>query len=371
MTNNTSIEDKVRCGLAITGGGTEAISMLLRGGGGSSFLEEAVVPYSGSALSTYLGVKPDKFCSVDTARMMAMASYEKLWERAATSDKIGIGVTCKLRKDDEREGRVHEFHIAVQTCTTTESWTYRFKADDLIREIQERIVAMQIVEVVGKQMEKHGNPLHLEEWGCDISDCLRMMDHQYLVSGKLWYEKKDHIFSMRMCNNYILFPGSFNPLHSKHIEMAKLAHKKYDKKVVFEVCMRNERKPPINLVKLESIIDGIYANRNEEWYGGYLVTNVSTMVEKARLLSDGKQTIMMGWDTWQTLLRLHQPMGQKEYGELVDSISSVIDKCIVFQRYPYTHQASHLRTHFPSHDVIEFDCGGVSSSNIRRGTPDE
>ena len=66
--------------LAVTGGGSAAISDLLAVPGGSKTLLEAIVPYSAESLLEFLRSMPEQFCSARTARMMAMAS-----SRAATA----------------------------------------------------------------------------------------------------------------------------------------------------------------------------------------------------------------------------------------------------------------------------------------------
>src|SRR5690349_1596077 len=63
--------------LALTGGGSGAISQLLSVAGGSRTVLEAIVPYSAAALSEFLGATPDQFCSPRTARLMAMAAFQR------------------------------------------------------------------------------------------------------------------------------------------------------------------------------------------------------------------------------------------------------------------------------------------------------
>src|SRR5262245_28880726 len=84
--------------LAVTGGGSEAIGELLRHGNGSKTLLEAVVPYDQKAFETFLGGKPDKFCSELAARQLALAAYNRA---RFLTDKpvIGVGATCSLVKD--------------------------------------------------------------------------------------------------------------------------------------------------------------------------------------------------------------------------------------------------------------------------------
>ena len=111
--------------LAITGGGAEIIGELLRHGSGSATVLDAVVPYGMAAMDRFLGRKPEKYCSEKTARLMAMVAYQRALELSKGSDGlagpdvIGIGATCKLKAANEREGRKHEIHVAIQAACKT------------------------------------------------------------------------------------------------------------------------------------------------------------------------------------------------------------------------------------------------------------
>ncbi len=61
--------------LAITGGGSRAVSDLLEVPGASRTLLEAQIPYTAESIIAYLGARPDEFCSERTARALAMAAF--------------------------------------------------------------------------------------------------------------------------------------------------------------------------------------------------------------------------------------------------------------------------------------------------------
>ncbi|HEY2883231.1 MAG TPA: hypothetical protein VGJ15_12375, partial [Pirellulales bacterium] len=63
--------------LAVTGGGSGAISDLLTVPGGSRTVLEVIVPYSAAALVEFLHAEPEQFCSPPTARAMALAGFER------------------------------------------------------------------------------------------------------------------------------------------------------------------------------------------------------------------------------------------------------------------------------------------------------
>ena len=67
-----------RVALAITGGGSAALSRLLTVPGASRTVLEGQVPYAASALTEYLGSPPDRFCDDSTALAMAPENADAL-----------------------------------------------------------------------------------------------------------------------------------------------------------------------------------------------------------------------------------------------------------------------------------------------------
>src|ERR671939_604463 len=85
-----------KAALAITGGGSAAVSELLRVPGGSRLLIEAQVPYDERALAAYLGVAPAQACSCETAIAMARAARARVTNLAPLqtgggADLVGLG----------------------------------------------------------------------------------------------------------------------------------------------------------------------------------------------------------------------------------------------------------------------------------------
>ena len=74
----------MRLVLGATGGGSQAISLLLGVPGALRSVLAAVVPYSSAALTEWLRSRPEHFCNEHTARLMAMAAYEQAcaWPRS-------------------------------------------------------------------------------------------------------------------------------------------------------------------------------------------------------------------------------------------------------------------------------------------------
>src|ERR1700760_2915706 len=92
-----------KAALAITGGGSGAISELLRVPGGSRLLIEAQVPYDLLALAAFLGFAPEQASSADTAIARARSMRERAARlMPAVTDLVGLGATAALISDRPR-----------------------------------------------------------------------------------------------------------------------------------------------------------------------------------------------------------------------------------------------------------------------------
>ena len=122
-----------KAALAITGGGSGAISELLRVPGGSRLLIEAQVPYDEQALAAFLGFAPAQASSADTAVAMAIASRVRASRLVpAGTDLVGLGATAALVSDRPRRGE-HRYHIAYANGAGIARCTAACAAEDGVR----------------------------------------------------------------------------------------------------------------------------------------------------------------------------------------------------------------------------------------------
>ena len=316
--------------LAVTGGGTEALGELLRYGGGSATLLEAIVPYSQQALDVFTGKRPEKYASTRTARAMAMAAFQKAILLQGPGQKgpehlLGIGATCTLARAGERKERQHELHMAIQSLqsTTTYSICFLEKRD---REHEESIVARSIINMIasacgldiiitdGTGLSSHERPQvrRIQVIGA-ISDMLLHGNSSNRIPScvRISGQESDSHHSHR-----IIFSGSFDPCHKNHVEMARIASRKYGLPVNFEISLLNVDKPPIDYLSLEDRISSIKAWHDPDFMGDIFVTNAPLFAEKAIIFPDS--TFIVGADT---MKRLFDP----RYYRPEDKLSSLFD----------------------------------------------
>ena len=347
MTLTEQIHDTpTKAVLIITGGGTEVLPMLLKRGGGSATLLSAVVPYCEAESAQLLGAMPEKMVSEQTTRQLAMAAYQKA---LALSDGktpvIGVTSSSALQKTpEEREGRVHHIFAALQTGMRTVSLSLTIDPAKLtwewhhqpikptaydIREWEEEVNARMILRLVaegcGVRSDETQGPIH--------KDLVRRESTIYcgyfpdLLAGKVkalvytpgegvWLPLDHGIDEVKF-----LLPGSFNPAHPAHNEMAEYVEKATGcYRVDYELSIRNADKPLLDFITLEERLATV-GNRRV-W-----ITNAPTFVAKAQTFPG--ISFLVGYDT---AVRILNP----KYAGDIDSVLSVFEstnvRFVVFGR---------------------------------------
>jgi hypothetical protein len=358
--------------LIITGGGTDVLPMLLRRGGGSATLLSARVPYANTETVELLGGEPEKFVSEATTRQLAMAAYQKALALSTDNAPV-IGVACSsaLQKTpNEREGRIHYIHAALQTGSKTVSLSVtidpkKFTPWNAIqtREWEEGINADLLLNLVAE--------------GCGIEgrlalpavDVVRRESSIYsgyfpeLLDSKvkaLAYTPNMGIFLPfgRSDMPRYLLPGSFNPAHAGHEEMAAYVERHGIGSCDYELSIRNADKPILDFISLEERLKTVGDRR--VW-----LTNAPTFAEKARIFPN--TTFLVGYDT---IIRIVNP----KYGNVDEVYKTFMDcgtRFLVFGRKVngvYHAGVDGLPERFAAlcKEVTEpLNFRDVSSSNIR------
>ena len=172
--------------IAVTGGGSAAISTLLGVSGASRSVLAAAVPYAAEALVEWIGGKPDEFCSSWTARAMAMASFLRSQKYDPTADTLGIACTASLASDRPKRGP-HRAHLAYQTATTTaESWL-ELEKGRRSRAEEESLVTAMILNHLAEACELECR-VHLPLVEGEQTHCRRIVappDQQDLFAGRV------------------------------------------------------------------------------------------------------------------------------------------------------------------------------------------
>jgi Cytidylyltransferase-like len=293
-----------KAALAITGGGSGAVGELLRVPGGSRLLIEAQVPYDERALATFLGFAPAQACSADTAIAMARTARGRAARLApAGSDVVGLGATAALVSDRPRRGE-HRLHIAFAnpagiahcTCLLAKGRRDRAAEEDLVS----RAIVLMLARACGVaapspksliDADEHYAEAVYAETGVAAVDAI-----DQLLSGEhnRVTVQPDGQMVLSARQPFVLFPGSFNPMHEGHILLARVAEELRQQPLAFEISVTNVDKPPLAGQTVRHRITQF------AWKSPIELTRAPTFLEKSRLFPS--TTFVIGADTAERLV---------------------------------------------------------------------
>ncbi|MDR2642837.1 MAG: hypothetical protein LBC74_08580 [Planctomycetaceae bacterium] len=226
------------------------------------------------------------------------------------SNLIGVGCTASLVTNREKAGR-HRVYVTVQTLVGTFAFYLKLNKGERSRVEEDSLVAdliLSAIEVARNDLElrrrdwaddfvlnsEHGKTPEdklFDAFECNSNETVKLdmklplplksgelveslsvvATHPIvdLFFGKskavLWYRGKirrlNHIDSIESkkdpFNRYAefmqaIFPGSFSPVHSGHLEMIEIAEKRLGCKVAMEISISNADKPMVDYIELWS-----------------------------------------------------------------------------------------------------------------------
>ncbi len=262
--------------IAVTGGGSGAISALLQVPGASASVLEAIVPYASTALADWLGGTPDHYCSERTARAMAMAAFERARELSSADPHtlLGIGATASLASTRPKRGP-HRIHIAWQSADTTATVSCTFPSEST-RVAEEQILTALLLDAIADACVIHRSPNGFTSaMPVDGRNQQAPSEWTELLLGRrrsISIEPPGAAAASRM----ILFPGAFNPIHTAHRRMAEIAVERFGCPTTFELSISNVDKPLLDFIEI--------ADRLSQFPRDHvLLTRAPTFVEKAEL----------------------------------------------------------------------------------------
>lgn len=233
--------------------------------GASRTLLEYRFSYAQEATIDALGGRvPEKFLSVDAAIMMAAAAYEKGIEYAVRRGKpgapiIGVGITSAVSTTRARRGDDRAF-----ICVRTPDGFFVVdveldKADnDQGARDGRRLQQARIIDHIALNTILWAagvETLPVDPDGLNSKELGQSPTGEWFVAPRpvgrvpilfhdrvFWPERDDDYPDGRHTpvtdldwNDYIIFPGSFNPVHFGHVEMAEQMERLTGKRVIFQI----------------------------------------------------------------------------------------------------------------------------------------
>ena len=305
-----------KAALAITGGGSGAVGELLRVPGGSRLLVEAQIPYDALALAAFLGFAPAQACSSDTAIAMARTVRARAARLVPSTgvgvgadlvgpDLVGLGATAALVSDRPRKGE-HRFHIAFAnsagpnstgahcTCVLAKGRRDRAAEEDLVS----RAIVLWLARACGIAAPSPRSLIDADEHyaetvvapgaAVDTIDQLLAGEHDRVTV------LPDGQMILSAPQPFVLFPGSFNPMHEGHVSLARVAEDLRQQPLAFEISVTNVDKPPLAGETVKHRLAQF------AWKSPVELTRAPTFLEKSRLFP--RTTFVIGADTAERLV---------------------------------------------------------------------
>lgn len=303
--------------LANTGGGSTVIGRLLSVPGGSRTILEAITPYHTVALSQFLGYAPEQFCSIETSQAMAQRAFERATQLGTASSILGVGCTAGLVSDRPKRGD-HRFYLSIQSAERCRTWSFTFNKGSRDREEEEEIVTQVTLNALAEMSgieHRLSVPFQPDE---NLQVTERVFDdllHQFMTGqlSKLCVELDGRITGQSP-HPKLLIPGSFNPLHGGHLQLAKVASSMTGQPAAFEISVTNVDKGRIPIEEVQRRI------RQFSWRHALWLSHEPTFLGKAQLFSEC--TFVIGIDT---AARLVMP---KYYQDSEEQMLSALQKLV-------------------------------------------
>ena len=307
--------------IAVAGAGGQALSWILGVPGASKTVLEAIVPYGRLSMIEFLGHEPEQYVSPDTAREMARSAYRKALDlREAQEPVLGLACTATIATDRPKRG---EHRCCIAAWDDDGVVTYSLVLDKGRRDrpgeedVVSRIVLCALAQANGIEPDLspglleterleieaagHPNPLQLLlDGGPENGDIEKIPEKVRTVTVY-----PDGQMAADVPIKAAILPGSFNPLHSGHEQMAQVASEMLGgAQVVLEISVANVDKPPLEEAEVLRRL-GQFRDK-----GQVVLTRAPTFREKAALLPGC--TFVIGWDTAVRLVHPRYYGGQEE-----------------------------------------------------------
>ena len=293
--------------LAVAGAGSVAMSWLLGVSGASRTLLETLVPYGRLSMIDLVGEEPSQYVSPQNARDMARACYRRgLNLLEDDSPVVGVACTATIATDYTKRGD-HRACIATWDETGVTSYNLKLDKGKRDRTGEEEVVSRLLVQAMACAfgLEAEINVGFTKQESPIIESAKHESPVERLLSGQVelvMVSESGDISSWEGVSPepMLVLPGSFNPLHEGHRQLAAVGRDIAGLDPVFELAVLNVDKPPLEEAEIMQRLDGLKGE------GKVALTRTPTFQGKSEVFPGS--VFVIGWDT---MVRVIDP---KYYG---------------------------------------------------------
>jgi hypothetical protein len=219
----------------------------------------------------------------------------------AAPDLVGLGATAALVSDRPRRGE-HRFHIAFAnaagiahcTCVLAKGRRDRAAEEDLVA----RAIVLWLARACGIAAPSPQSLLDADEQYAEAVEAPGAAGDTIdrLLAGELdrVTVQPDGQIMLSAPPPFVLFPGSFNPMHEGHVSLARVAEELRQQPLAFEISVTNVDKPPLAGETVRHRVAQF------AWKSPVELTRAPTFLEKSRLFPS--TTFVIGADTAERLV---------------------------------------------------------------------
>jgi nicotinic acid mononucleotide adenylyltransferase len=272
---------------ACCGAGWHLTSTLMGTPGASEYLVGSYLPYDGDETAAFLGFRPDKFVSEETAIHLATEAFMRATLRSGNGDRpIGIGVTASIASLQVHRG-AHEYFVAAVThdkVFARHAILGKGVGYD-VRDFDDSACESTVVDLLQMRVASQ-EPLSGDE-ECRERSNGKLARELFLSRRFFTPEGRER----DIAPDTILFPGAFNPLHEGHQRIADAVFRQTGRPVVYAITADSPHKPALTfqemarraaLIRQDSAVlfsegDPLYIDKARRWQGKHFIIGVDAL----------------------------------------------------------------------------------------------
>ena len=257
------------------------------------------MPYSTIAIDQELSFKSNSYVNTNICRELAINNFNKYSKMINMPENlISLAVSSSLQTNRRKLSSDRSF-VSLFGHEINSNYEINFLDHTLNRKHEDYIISYLVLNILSNPEIKVVKNLFPSLADIKIIDKKKkLMDNlKKLQNNKINYLHYD--LGLSLINNvtdysqYLIFPGSFNPIHEGHLELLKCGIELSGKKPVFEISFKNVDKLDLSFEEISKRI------KQFKTISELLVTNVATFLEKSILFKGAD--FLIGGDT---LIRL-------------------------------------------------------------------